>query len=87
MAQRKKWSDMTPPERAGAGMVGIVQFALMAAALWDMWHRSEEEINGDRRIWTAAAFVNFIGPIAYFLFGRKPPLWERIRAATASEEV
>jgi hypothetical protein len=42
-----------------------------AAALWDIWHRPVDEINGDWRLWTLASFVNFVGPIAYFLFGRK----------------
>ena len=34
-------------------------------------HRPADEIKGDRRLWTAVSFVNFVGPIAYFLFGRK----------------
>ena len=45
--------------------------ALMVAALADMWRRPVEEINGDRRLWTLASFINFAGPLAYFVFGRK----------------
>ena len=30
-----------------------------------------DEINGSKQMWTVAAFINFIGPIAYFTFGRK----------------
>ena len=55
------------------GAPGIVQFALLAAALADIYRRPAEEINGSKWLWSAAALVNFmgIGPIAYFAFGRK----------------
>jgi hypothetical protein len=71
MTQRKKWSELTTGQQAAAGAGALVQVTLLAAALWDIWHRPPEEINGDRRIWTAVSFVNFVGPVAYFLFGRK----------------
>jgi hypothetical protein len=49
----------------------LIQIALLAAALWDIHRRSEDEINGSKRTWRAIVFVNYVGPIAYFLFGRK----------------
>jgi hypothetical protein len=30
-----------------------------------------EEIRGSKRVWTAIFFINFVGPVSYFLFGRK----------------
>jgi hypothetical protein len=50
---------------------GVVQVALLIAALADIWRRPEEQIRGSKRLWTAAAFVNFIGPVSYFVFGRR----------------
>jgi len=50
---------------------GTVQVALLIAALADIWRRPEEEIRGDKRLWAAVSFVNFIGPISYFVFGRR----------------
>jgi hypothetical protein len=26
---------------------------------------------GSKKLWVAAAFVNFVGPLAYFMFGRR----------------
>jgi hypothetical protein len=46
---------------------------LLVAALKDIHRRPAAEIKGGKRLWTAVAFVNTIGPIAYFAFGRKPP--------------
>jgi hypothetical protein len=71
MLQRKRWGDLTTGQRTAIQIGAAVQFSLLFAALWDMWRRPAEEIRGDRRWWTLASFVNFVGPLAYFLFGRK----------------
>jgi len=71
MWKQQRWHDLTGIQRAGAVLLGTLQFGLLAAALWDIRQRSRKEISGSKRMWTALAFVNFIGPIAYFLFGRK----------------
>jgi hypothetical protein len=54
-------------------LVGSIQLVLLVAALIDIRRRPATEIKGGKRLWTALAFLNTIGPIAYFAFGRKPP--------------
>ena len=71
MGKKKRWDDLTVTQRIGVVLLGTLQFVLLAAALWDIRRRSADEITGSKAIWTVAVFVNFIGPIAYFLFGRK----------------
>jgi hypothetical protein len=73
MSPNKKWSDLTARQKAPLVLRGIVQFALLAAALADIHRRPAEQINGSKWLWSAVALVNFmgIGPIAYFLFGRR----------------
>jgi hypothetical protein len=73
MPRNKNWSDLTARQKAPFVLRGIVQFALLAAALADIYRRPAVEIRGSKWLWSAVAFVNFIGigPIAYFLFGRK----------------
>ncbi len=71
MIQKKQWSDLTTGQQTSIVFAGALQFSLLVAALWDLWHRSPDEINGDRRLWTLASFVNYVGPLAYFLFGRR----------------
>jgi hypothetical protein len=68
---RRRWGDLRRGERAGVLAAGGVQLGLLAAALADLRRRSADEIRGDKRLWTAAAFINFVGPIAYFAFGRR----------------
>jgi hypothetical protein len=59
------------PAQARAGVQGIINLALMIWTIWDIRRRSDDEINGKRKLWMLAAFAPPIGPIAYFIFGRK----------------
>ncbi len=67
-----KWSELTTSQRVRMVIQGGVQLGLLAAALIDI-RRPADRINGSKRLWTVVAFANFlgIGPIAYFVFGRK----------------
>jgi hypothetical protein len=67
----KRWGDLSSTQRKAVVLSGVVQLGLLAAALADIYRRPAEEIRGDKRLWAAAAFVNFVGPISYFLFGRR----------------
>jgi hypothetical protein len=67
----KNWSELSDAQRRGIKLAGLVQFALLAAALADIYRRPAEEVRGKKIVWTLVSFVNFVGPISYFLFGRK----------------
>ena len=75
----KQWNDLTDTQKWGIVLLGALQLVLLAAALIDIRRRNADAINGSKRLWTLVVFINFIGPIAYFLFGRKRP--ERSRVA------
>jgi bacteriorhodopsin len=68
---KRKLSDPSTAERAALGAAGVVQIGLAAAALLDLRRRPARKVRGDKRLWVAAAFVNYVGPIAYFTYGRK----------------
>lgn len=68
---RVKWGEMSPAKRAGVIVLGIIQVSLLAAALWDLRRRPPEMVRGDKRLWVGVSFINFVGPISYFVIGRK----------------
>lgn len=71
MTQRRQWSDLSPRSRAGIIVGALVQYALLGAALVSLRSRSADEIRGPKALWRGLVFVNFVGPIAYFVWGRK----------------
>jgi len=71
MYTRKKWSELSGRSRTLVVAVGVVEVVLLAATLIDIKRRPADQINGSKRMWTALAFINIVGPIAYFTLGRR----------------
>ena len=68
---KQRWSDLSTIQRAGVLVTAVVQVGLLGAALGDLRRRPSARVNGSKAMWTAVSFVNFVGPLAYFAFGRK----------------
>jgi hypothetical protein len=72
MARKKSWKDMSAGQRAATLAVGSVQVALAAAAWTDLARRPAASVNGGKLKWAAIIAINFVGPISYFRWGRRP---------------
>jgi hypothetical protein len=68
---RKTWSDLTSAQRASVIVSAALQFALAATAWVDLARRDASEINGSKARWATIIAINYVGPAAYFLKGRK----------------
>ncbi|MCH8559128.1 PLD nuclease N-terminal domain-containing protein [Nesterenkonia sp. LB17] len=68
---KKQWKDMSPGRRAGTMVFSIVQISLAVAAWVDLARRPANQVNGKKGIWAAIIAVNYVGPISYFLKGRR----------------
>jgi len=71
MAAKKKWSDRSKRSRSLIVGTGVVEVVLLVATLIDIKRRPAGQIKGSKRMWTALAFVNIAGPIAYFSCARR----------------
>jgi hypothetical protein len=71
MAAKKKWSERSRRSRCLIIFTGVVEVVLLAATLADIKRRPPDQIKGSKPMWTALAFVNIAGPIAYFSCGRR----------------
>lgn len=72
MARKKqKWSDIPKSRQRGIIGLGTVQVCLSIAALLDIRRRPADQIKGSKPMWVALSFLNTVGPLAYFAFGRK----------------
>ena len=69
--KKMTWNEMSPARKAGVIVMGTIQMALAAVAWRDLATRPAEKINGKKGVWAAIIAVNWIGPIAYFIKGRR----------------
>ncbi len=66
-----KWSELSQRQRAILGAAAAAELSLKVAALIDIKRRPAERIRGPKRVWRAAMAVNLLGPLSYFVFGRR----------------
>lgn len=69
---RNEWKKMSGRRRFWLVSLSMVEFGLKLLAWRDLARRPAEEINGRKAAWFAATFINTFGPVAYFIFGRRP---------------
>jgi low temperature requirement protein LtrA len=68
---KRRWSDLSDPEKATVLAAASVQLALAATAWADLATRPAEQVNGRKALWAAVIAVNYVGPLAYFTKGRR----------------
>ena len=71
MVQKNSAKDLTAQQKKMVGVAGTVQVLLAGLALADMWRRPAAEVRGPRAAWSPAGAGYFIGPLSYFIFGRR----------------
>ena len=59
--RRKRWSELTHASRRPLSPPPWFR-ALSAATLLDLRRRPSTQVRGSKKLWVAAAFVNFVGP-------------------------
>jgi hypothetical protein len=67
----QRWSDLSSGRKTVMLTAAAVHFALAATAWTDLARRPAEAVNGPKPMWVVLIAVNFIGPLSYFVFGRK----------------
>jgi hypothetical protein len=69
--QKRRWEDMSDQQRRMVVVGAVVQIGLEMVALRDLRRRPAELVRGPKWLWIPAMSVNFVGPIAYLLVGRR----------------
>ena len=76
MADRRRWSDLSPGTRRLIIVAAVAESIIKGAALIDIKRRPANQIRGPKWLWVpVVAVVNSLGivPISYFVFGRRRP--------------
>jgi Phospholipase_D-nuclease N-terminal len=67
----ERWARLSQRQRALLVGAAATELSLKVAALVDIARRPADRIRGPKALWRAAMAVNLLGPVSYFLFGRK----------------
>jgi Phospholipase_D-nuclease N-terminal len=71
MMQRKRWDELSSEQQTKIIVGSIIEVVLTTAALVDLARRPADLVRGPKWAWAAGAFVQPVGPVAYFAFGRR----------------
>jgi hypothetical protein len=67
---RTTWRDLSDREKTAILVAASVQLSLAATAWIDLARRPHELVRGPKPVWAAVIAVNYVGPVAYFGWGR-----------------
>ena len=82
--QLKRKPSPAQARASAQGLINLINLVLVILTIRDIRRRSDEELNGKRKLWMLAALVSPFGPIAYFIFRRKRGA-QRDRPLSASD--
>ncbi|MGI6869718.1 MULTISPECIES: PLDc N-terminal domain-containing protein [Amycolatopsis] len=68
----RHWRELSRTEQGAIVAAAALQVAMAADAWWDLSRRPAGSVRGPKGAWALAIAVNFLGPLAYRRFGRKP---------------
>lgn len=71
LKKKPTWNEMSAGRKLLVVVMGVAQTALAATAWRDLAKRPASQVNGKKGVWAAIIAVNWIGPIAYFVKGRR----------------
>ena len=69
--KKKRWSDFSPPQQTAIVLGAIAELIVTTIALRDLARRSAGQVRGRKLFWIAAFSVQPVGPLLYFLVGRR----------------
>jgi Phospholipase_D-nuclease N-terminal len=67
----RRWEDLSARQQTLVLVAGSVQLALAATAWADLATRTADEVNGRKSLWALLIAVNWVGPLAWFRWGRR----------------
>lgn len=71
LRSKKRWSDFSPRQRTAIIVGAIAELIMTSLALRDLARRPADQVRGRKPMWVPVFFVQPVGPILYFLVGRR----------------
>lgn len=71
MATKRKWSELSRCTRRLIVVAAVAEAVFKVVMLVDVQRRPAALVRGPKWMWRLLAFVNLLGPLAYFAVGRR----------------
>ena len=71
LRRKKRWSEFSRRQRQAILVGAALEIVMTKIALRDLVRRPKGQVRGPKAAWALALFVQPVGPISYFLFGRR----------------
>lgn len=69
--RHRTWRSHASWQKAVLALAAAAQFGLAGAAWTDLARRPAGQVRGPKWRWALLVAVNFVGPLAYFRWGRR----------------
>ena len=71
--RKKRWSDLTVSQRTAILLGALAELIITTMALRDLVRRPAAQVRGWKPLWVLTFVVQPVGPVMYFLVGRRRP--------------
>ncbi|GAA2139897.1 hypothetical protein GCM10009844_09090 [Nocardioides koreensis] len=68
---KKRWSDLSTTQQRAIFAAGAAELVMTTVVLRDLARRPSADVRGPKVVWVLACVVQPVGPIAYFVAGRR----------------
>jgi hypothetical protein len=68
----RTWAELTPRQQTAVLVAASVQLSLAATAWTQLATSPADQVNGSKLRWALVIAVNWVGPLAWFRWGRRP---------------
>ncbi|HZM57066.1 MAG TPA: PLD nuclease N-terminal domain-containing protein [Acidimicrobiales bacterium] len=65
----RRWRDLPPRRQQALAVASGIQLTLAVVAWADLARRARGQVRGPKWCWAIVIGINFVGPIAYFVWG------------------
>jgi hypothetical protein len=72
VADKKRWEDFTPAQKAAIIVAASFELVVTAIALKDLVRRPRAQVRGPKLLWVVSFFVQPVGAPLYLMLGRRP---------------
>ena len=69
--EKKRWSDFSSRQQTALVLGASAELIMTTIALGDLVRRPARQVRGSKLLWFLTFFVQPVGPILYFVVGRR----------------